>query len=297
MADNPGPLTYHGTNTYLIDGDDGVTVLDPGPDSAAHVAAILAVSGGPVARMLVSHGHPDHVGALPALLAATGAPAFGFAGSGHGRDLADGDSVDGWTVLHTPGHAPDHLCFARADGVVFTADHVMSFATSVVIPPAGDMAAYMAGLRRLLARQDSLYLPGHGPPIAAPHGLHRGPAGAPDAARGGYIGRAAIPTLRTAASLVEQLYVPLDPRLRGAAEASVLAHLLKLESEGRAMRREGGWLAQCSRQSAATRVRSAAAESRLAGAHPVSRASHSSNFPSTPRVATTRSSASASAAG
>jgi glyoxylase-like metal-dependent hydrolase (beta-lactamase superfamily II) len=237
VADNPGPFTYHGTNTYLIDGAAGVTVLDPGPDSAAHVAAILAATEGKVARVLVSHGHADHVGALPALVAATGATVFRF-----GEGLADGGTVGAWTALHTPGHAADHVCFARADGVVFTADHVMSFSTSVVIPPDGDMAAYMASLRRMLARDDALFLPGHGPPLANPrpfvaalleHRLHR-EAAILEAIRQGPL---------TPARVVEQLYVPLDPKLRPAAEASVTAHLLKLASEGGAVEQDGAWRA------------------------------------------------------
>jgi glyoxylase-like metal-dependent hydrolase (beta-lactamase superfamily II) len=237
VADNPGAMTYHGTNTYLIGGEAGTTVLDPGPDSAAHVAAILAATSGRVARILVSHGHTDHVGALPALAATTGAPVLR-----HGHGLADGDVVDGWTVLHTPGHAADHLCLARADGVVFTADHVMSFATSVVIPPDGDMAAYMAGLRRLLARDDALYLPGHGPPIFRPGAFVQALLEHRLAREAGILARL-HQAPQTQAVLVEALYVPLDPRLRGAAEASVLAHLLKLQAEGRAVRGDGGWLA------------------------------------------------------
>jgi glyoxylase-like metal-dependent hydrolase (beta-lactamase superfamily II) len=238
VANNPGPMTYHGTNTYLIDGEDGVSVLDPGPDDAAHVAAILAASGGRVVRVLLSHGHVDHVGALPALVAATGAPVFSASGR-FGPAVADGDAVAGWTALATPGHAPDHLCFAR-DGVVFSADHVMSFSSSVVIPPDGDMAAYIAALRRLLSRDDRLLLPGHGPPIAEPrpfiaalleHRLRR---------------EAAIVALlrdgpRTPAAIVEALYVPLDPRLVRAAAANVLAHLLKLKAEGVAEESGGVW--------------------------------------------------------
>ncbi len=228
VAPNPGPYTYHGTNTYLIEGVGGTTVLDPGPDDAGHVAAILEAAG-KVARIFVTHAHPDHVGALEALRRATGAPVFSR------RDgLADGTQVGIWTALHTPGHAPDHICFARGDGVVLTGDHVMSFSTSVVFPPAGDMAAYMASLRRLLQREDdALFLPGHGPPLPDPRGFtealltHRleREAAIRDALRDGP---------QTAAAIVQRLYVPLDPRLRGAAEASVTAHLLKLQAEGAA---------------------------------------------------------------
>jgi glyoxylase-like metal-dependent hydrolase (beta-lactamase superfamily II) len=239
VARNPGPMTHHGTNTYLIDAEDGVAVLDPGPDDAAHVADILA-AGGRVRRILLSHSHSDHVGALPALAAATGAPVFSVSGR-FGPPVADGDVVDGWTALATPGHAADHLCFAR-DGVLFSADHVMSFSSSVVIPPEGDMAAYMAGLRRLLARDDRLLLPGHGPSISEPHPFiaallaHR-------LKREADIFDLIRNRPQTAADIVAALYVPLDPRLARAAEASVTAHLLKLKAEGAAEEQDGAWRA------------------------------------------------------
>jgi glyoxylase-like metal-dependent hydrolase (beta-lactamase superfamily II) len=237
VAPNPGPMTYHGTNTYLIDAADGVFVLDPGPDDASHVADVLAASGR-VAGILLSHGHIDHVGALPALAATTGAPVYSASGA-FGPAVRDGDTVGAWTALATAGHAPDHLCFARGD-IVFSADHVMSFSSSVVAPPEGDMAAYMAGLRRMLARDDRLLLPGHGPPIIEPRDFvaallaHR-------LAR-----EAAIVALlrdgpQTPAAIVAALYVTLDPRLRGAAEASVRAHLLKLRAEGAARESDGVW--------------------------------------------------------
>ena len=239
VAKNPGPMTYHGTNTYLNEEAEGFSVLDPGPDDVAHVADVMAATGGRIVRVLVSHGHGDHVGALPALAAASGA-AVVSAGK-FGAALADGDAVGGWTVLATPGHAPDHLCFAR-DGVLFSADHVMSFSSSVVIPPEGDMAAYMDGLRRLLARDDRLLLPGHGPPITAPHDFvaallaHR-------LQREASILALLREAPRRPAEIVAALYVPLDPRLARAAEASVTAHLIKLRAEGSSDERGGVWRA------------------------------------------------------
>ncbi len=247
VAPNPTPMTYHGTNTYLIDSDQGLMVLDPGPDSAPHVQAVLEATGGRVAKILLSHTHHDHLGALPALRAATGAPVHGFHANPEPEfrpDVAlhDGDAVEGWTALHTPGHAPDHLCFARADGVVFSADHVMGWSTSVVGPPNGDMGAYFASLKRLLAREDRLFLPGHGPALPNPqafvremldHRLQREAA----------IESALQTQPRDTAGLVDALYSQINPILRRAAERNVMAHLLKLRAEGRAVQDGSLWRA------------------------------------------------------
>ncbi len=238
VAPNPTPMTYHGTNTYLIDGADGTVILDPGPDDAGHVQAILTATGGRVARILLSHTHHDHLGALPALQAATGATVAAFHANPEvefrpEQGLRDGDVVEGWTALHTPGHAPDHLCFAR-EGVVFSADHVMGWSTSVVGPPNGNMADYFASLRRMLARDDRIYLPGHGPALSEPGGFvqamldHR------------LQREAAIEAIlrdgpRDTAGLVAALYSQVNPVLRRAAERNVMAHLLKLRGEGRAV--------------------------------------------------------------
>ena len=150
VAANSGPMTYYGTNTYLIETPDGLVVLDPGPDEPAHVEAILRATGGKVDLILLSHFHHDHVEATPALKSATGAPTAAF------RDTAiegfvpdtpidDNATIAGMTAIHTPGHASDHLCFelAAKDGtaVLFSADHVMSWNSTVVSPPDGDMRA------------------------------------------------------------------------------------------------------------------------------------------------------------
>ncbi len=260
LCGNPGPFTFRGTNTWLI-GRGDVAVLDPGPEDPAHLAAILrATEGERITRILVSHTHRDHSPGVAALAAATGAPSFAFGphltppdAGGEGGDhafrpdhlLADGDALESaaWrlTALHTPGHCANHLCFAleteQGSDMLFSADHVMSWSTTVVSPPDGDMAAYMASLAKLAAREHRLYLPGHGPPLPEPatfvaalaaHRLER-EAKVLDALRAA--------RRATAWELVRAVYGPeLDPRLVAGAARSLLAHLIKLAAEGAATR-------------------------------------------------------------
>jgi glyoxylase-like metal-dependent hydrolase (beta-lactamase superfamily II) len=244
VAANPSVMTYHGTNTWLIDGPDGTTVIDPGPDDAAHAAAVLAAAGR-VARILLTHTHADHVGATAALVAATGAPVHAFrvsAQPGFAADhpLDDGDTVAGMLALHTPGHAPDHLCFARPDGVLFSGDHVMSWNSSIVNPPGGRMAEYFESLRRLLARDDRVYLCGHGPVLETPHPFvaellaHR-------VRREQEVAAALTAEPVSTGSLTDRLYSQTHKLLRLAAERNVLAHLLKLQAEGVAAREGELW--------------------------------------------------------
>ncbi len=193
LAGNPGAMTQSGTNTYLIEQADGLAVIDPGPDLAEHVDALLRIAGGMVRRILVTHSHADHVGAAAALARATAAPVLAWhrpaaAGFRPDRGLVDdqviGDGAGRLVAVHTPGHASDHLCFRAPElrpqgsgpegGLLFSGDHVMGWSTSVVSPPDGDMAAYMASLRLLLSAPDALYLPGHGPALPTPHSLLRG---------------------------------------------------------------------------------------------------------------------------
>ncbi len=234
VANNPGRMTYWGTNTYIIDGPAGLMVLDPGPaGDASHLSALLGL--GPITDVLLSHGHSDHQGLLEPLLARTGAALHRW------DNLSDGQDVAGWTALHTPGHAADHVCFAR-DGVVFSADHVMGWSTTVISPPGGDMAAYVRSLERMIARTDTVFLPGHGPPIPDPQRftramlLHR-------LSREAAIAGRLVATPVTAEALTQALYAGVSPTLWPAAERTVLAHLQKLEGEGRARAEAEGWVA------------------------------------------------------
>ncbi len=241
VAANPGPMTYHGTNTYLLDTDDGLAVLDPGPDRTEHVEHILeATDGETIGLIILSHTHHDHLGAVPALRRATSAPVAAFHTSADPAFSADiklghGDAVAGLTALHTPGHCSDHLCFTvQIEGVptLFSADHVMSWSSSIVSPPDGDMAAYFRSLRLVLEREDAIYLPGHGPPLPQPHGLVRDLL-AHRQMREHAIEAALRDGPADIVALRERLYSQTDPRLRRAAERNVLAHLLKLEAEGK----------------------------------------------------------------
>jgi glyoxylase-like metal-dependent hydrolase (beta-lactamase superfamily II) len=245
VARNPGRMTYHGTNTYLIEDPAGFFVLDPGPtNDPQHVDDIIEATGG---QILLSHGHHDHAGALADLRDRTGSPTYAFPDSIAADFTAEvslrhGDRVGPLLALHTPGHAPDHLCFAREDGVVFTADHVMGWSSSVVSPPMGDMRAYVDSLQAMIDRDDRVYLPGHGPALPQPRAyvvelrrrriareeeilaaLQRGPMSAPDLSR--------------------TLYAKVDPILQSAAERNVMSHLQKLWAEGKVEEDDETWIA------------------------------------------------------
>ncbi len=261
LAANPSPFTYTGTETYVV-GNTDVAVIDPGPDLPEHVDAIVrAIAGRPVLAILCTHTHRDHSPASRALKVATGAPIIGCAplvldddgpraDAAFDRDyapdrvLTDRERVsgEGWTLtaVATPGHTSNHLCFALDEtGALFTGDHVMGWSTSVIAPPDGDMGDYMASLEKLQARDDRVYYPAHGDPVTNPRQLVRGMMGHRKQRErqilrllGEQIGE--IPTM------VEKMYVGLDPRLTGAAGRSVLAHLFDLRHRGVVMGEEGG---------------------------------------------------------
>jgi glyoxylase-like metal-dependent hydrolase (beta-lactamase superfamily II) len=268
LAPNPSPYTFTGTQTWIIGAGTDVAVIDPGPtgsgmsigdpgdaNGVGHVEAILrATEGQRIAAILCTHTHRDHSPAAAPLKAATGAPIIGCAplslrddgpradsafdpDYAPDRVLIDGEHIsgDGWTIeaVATPGHTSNHLCYALIEsGALFTGDHVMAWSTSVVSPPDGDMAAYMASLSKLYEREDRIYYPAHGPAVTKPRQLVRGMLGHRRQRE-----RQILRELEKGASvipeMVQHMYKGLDPRLTGAAGRSVLAHLLDLENRGR----------------------------------------------------------------
>jgi glyoxylase-like metal-dependent hydrolase (beta-lactamase superfamily II) len=254
VARNPSPFTFRGTGTYIV-GEGEVAVIDPGPDLDEHVAALLeGLAGERITHILITHTHRDHSPAASAVKAATGAQTYGFGPHAGGRrgdpvveeggdwdfspdvTLHDGEAVagTGWRfeAVHTPGHTSNHLCFALPErGILFSGDHVMGWSTSVIAPPDGDMAAYMASLDKLLARSDQVYWPTHGPAITEPHAHVRAFIAHRREREAGI-----IECLKTGAGriddIVDRLYVGLQPGLRRAAGRSVHAHLIDLVSRG-----------------------------------------------------------------
>ena len=254
LAPNGSPFTYTGTQTYLVGGPDGVAVIDPGPAEADHLAALeRAIGGASVVAILCTHTHRDHSPAAAPLAERTGAPVVGCAplaldtggpradapfDSTYAPDkvLADGDRVSGpgWTLtaVATPGHTSNHLCFALdGTGALFTGDHVMGWSTTVVAPPDGDMADYMASLDKLRARGDRVYYPAHGPAVNNPRQLVRGMIGH-RRQRERQIVKLLGESPQDIAAMVPRMYKGVNEYLWPAAGLSVLAHLIDLERRG-----------------------------------------------------------------
>lgn len=257
-ARNPSPFTFHGTNSYVV-GSSTLAVIDPGPDDETHLRTLLdVIAGRPVSHIFVSHTHRDHSPLAARLKEHTGAMVLAegqhrparqlHTGETNALDasadtafipdiaLPDGELVagDGWAIrtVLTPGHTANHAAFALEDtGILFSADHVMAWATSIVAPPDGAMADYMASLERLIERDDRLLLPGHGGPVTAPRPFMRGLKTHRKMRE-----RAILERLRagdrTIAEMVKAIYRDTDPRLHGAAGLSVLAHLEDLVTRG-----------------------------------------------------------------
>ena len=257
-ATNSGPFTFTGTNSFII-GEGRVAILDPGPDDPSHVRALLdAVAGESVEAILVSHTHRDHSPGARHLREATGAPVMAAGPHVAARQLqvgevnrldasADHDFMpddalaDGtqFTIgdvtleaVATPGHTANHLAFSMPEaGILFSGDHVMAWSTTIVAPPDGAMGDYMTSLERLLAREEQLYLPAHGGPVADPARYVRGLR-----AHRKMRERAILDRLqkgdRTIPGIVLNIYRDVDPKLHGAAALSVFAHLEELVAQG-----------------------------------------------------------------
>ncbi|APX88438.1 MBL fold metallo-hydrolase [Brevirhabdus pacifica] len=261
LAPNPSPMTLWGTNTYIL-GSGDVAVIDPGPQLPAHLEAVMTgLAGERVALILVTHAHLDHSPLAAELSARTGAPvlahgdwtagrsaqmtalaASGGVGGGEGVDagfrpdhaLPDGTTVGsdmGWSdapieAIWTPGHFSNHMSFAWR-GNLFCGDHVMGWASSLVSPPDGDLTAFMDSSRRLLARPEGRYFPGHGAPLDQPEERLRWLIGHREM-REAQILEALEAGPANAAELAARIYTDLAPALMGAASRNVLAHLLDL---------------------------------------------------------------------
>jgi glyoxylase-like metal-dependent hydrolase (beta-lactamase superfamily II) len=258
IAGNAGPMTFTGTCTYIV-GQGRVAIIDPGPDDPAHVAAVLAaVAGETVAEIVVTHTHRDHSPAVPAIRAATGARVVGCGPHRPARELAlgetnpldaaadreyapdlemrDGDAISGpgWTLsaVETPGHTANHLAFAlREEETLFSGDHVMAWSTSIVAPPDGSMAAYMASIEKLRGMDHRLYWPGHGGPVKEPQAFLRGLVQHRRQREAAVLNRLALGE-ETIAAMVPTIYQGLAPALHGAAALSVLAQLEDLVLRG-----------------------------------------------------------------
>lgn len=263
IANNPGPFTYTGTGTYIV-GRGEVAVIDPGPDMAEHLEAILAaVAGETVTAIVVTHHHIDHSPLAMPLKASTGATIYGCAlaspaeagASGEaGHDDAYRPDVDvcgggarisgpGWTLeaIATPGHTSNHICYALVEEqAVFTGDHIMGWSTTVITPPDGDMTDYMASLQKLHDRADRVYYPAHGPQVDKTRQLVRGMIGH-RRQRENQILKLLEETPHEIPVLVPRMYRGVDEKLWPAAGRSVLAHLIDLERKGRVARSGETW--------------------------------------------------------
>jgi glyoxylase-like metal-dependent hydrolase (beta-lactamase superfamily II) len=242
-APNPGPMTLTGTNSYIVGQGREYFVIDPGPDIESHVLALakaVSQAGGQIKRILVTHGHPDHYPGALSLSRLTGAlvAAHSNATFPHTLDLADGQLVqaDGATLtaIFTPGHAVDHLCFFLAEEkALFTGDNILGQGTTVVAPPKGNMADYLASLRLLdtLWSHAQVIYGGHGPEITNPSAKIKEYLAHRQARQQQLISALASGT-STIAQLVERIYQDVDRRLWPAAARQVLAYLIMLEREG-----------------------------------------------------------------
>jgi glyoxylase-like metal-dependent hydrolase (beta-lactamase superfamily II) len=256
LCSNASPYTYTGTGTYII-GNGNVAVIDPGPNNAAHLEAILnATKGEAISHILVTHTHADHSPLAQQLAEASGAKTYAFSAHSceHESDLSameegvdknfspnkklkDGEVLDndGWKLkaVYTPGHTSNHMCFALLEeNTLFTGDHIMAWSTSIIIPPDGDMADYMLSLERLLGHEYAILRPTHGPAIIEPRPFiealiaHR-------IEREASIIKAVADGIDNVKNIVARVYQGLPENLHNAAAMSALSHLILMVNDGR----------------------------------------------------------------
>jgi glyoxylase-like metal-dependent hydrolase (beta-lactamase superfamily II) len=270
IANNPSKFTYHGTGTYIV-GEGDVAVIDPGPVSADHQAALsAALEGQRVTAILVTHCHSDHSPLAAWLRDVSGAPTVAFGphvvdpswveddtpdepeegDTGQAKveetlDLAfepdlrvtTGDVAaagDGWTLeaLHTPGHTSNHTCFWMPEQrALFSGDHIMGWSTSVITPPDGDMRAYFDSLALVRALDPAVLWPTHGSPVADV-APYIDAFVAHRREREAQVLTAVRDGVALVPDMVRRLYVGVDEKLYKAAGRSVLAHLIKLVADG-----------------------------------------------------------------
>jgi glyoxylase-like metal-dependent hydrolase (beta-lactamase superfamily II) len=254
LAPNPSLMTGPGTNTIIVGGGvEGATVIDPAVDDNAYLDTIIedGADRGDIRRILITHGHPDHIGGIDALQKRLHVEVFAF--SKKSVPQADYEIGDGMTfpagddtlrAIYTPGHKKDHLCYyLENQKVLFAGDVVAGTGTVVISPPEGDMQEYFDTLSRLQEMDIALIIPAHGPIITDPpaklaeyvaHRLQREQQ-VLDALE-------ELPRGSVIPQLVKQIYADVDPSYHPVAAWSVEAHLIKLEREGLAERiGENGW--------------------------------------------------------
>jgi glyoxylase-like metal-dependent hydrolase (beta-lactamase superfamily II) len=238
LAPNPGPFTLDGTNTWIV-GENPAIVIDPGPDDAGHLLAVMDAAG-PIAEVLVTHDHPDHQPGAERLAETLGTAYRAHRPGPRGERLHDGEEIVAGQArlraVFTPGHAADHVSFhLQAEAALFTGDAVLGRGTSVIDPPEGDLAAYLRSLAAMLALDPRTIYPGHGPAVFGAvaklreYVEHR-------ALREQQVLEALRDGPKTPEEIVPGIYTDEVPEaMFPAAARSVLAHLLKLEREGRAL--------------------------------------------------------------
>ena len=254
VAPNPGVMTGPGTNTYIV-GTDELAVIDPGPAIDEHIEHILKVGDGRIRHILCTHTHPDHSPAAAHLARELEVPMIGaVTADDQHQDLTfqpdihlEQDAViagHDWSIraIHTPGHVDNHYCFLlEEEGMVFAGDHIMNGSTVVIVPPGGNMKDYIESLQRLLDYDVKAIAPGHGEIIPGCRDeveklvRHRLMREAKVAANLGRSGPVPIETL------VVSVYDDVPEAMHRWAQLSLLAHLLKLEVDGRACQNAGIW--------------------------------------------------------